>query len=85
MVSGGDEDKFDACNLTPIPASIVKAPLSTECPVNFECMVIKVIDDYSISHHLFLGEIVAVAVGAEYKGKIDAAKMKPLAFYQGQR
>ena len=84
MVSGGDEDKFEACNLTPIPASIVKAPLIKECPVNFECKVIKVIDDYSISHHLFLGEIVAVAISAEYKGKIDAGKMKPLAFCNGE-
>ena len=28
--------------------------------------------------------IVAVAVSAEYKGKIDAGKMKPLAFCNGE-
>lgn len=84
MVSGRDVDKFEACNLTAVAASKVQAPLIKECPVNLECKVIQVITDYSISHHLFLGEVVAIAVSGEYKGKIDCAKMKPVAFCNGE-
>jgi flavin reductase (DIM6/NTAB) family NADH-FMN oxidoreductase RutF len=42
-----------------------------------------VVKDYSKSHHLFLGEIVAVAVD-DNPGKIDIGKIKPLAFCNGE-
>ncbi len=83
MTTGKSKDKFKDCGLTAGKASKVNAPLIQECPVNLECKLVKVIKDYSKSHHLFLGEIVAVAVN-EGLGKIDVAKVKPLAFCNGE-
>ena len=37
--SGEKTDKFDACGLTPAPASLVKAPLIAECYANLECRI----------------------------------------------
>ncbi|MEN6444087.1 MAG: flavin reductase family protein [Methanoregula sp.] len=37
--SGADIDKFDAFNLTPVPAEKVTPPLVAECLVNLECRV----------------------------------------------
>lgn len=37
--SGRDEDKFAACNLTPVRANHLDVPLIAECPVNLECRV----------------------------------------------
>ncbi len=38
--SGRDIDKFEAFNLTPLPAERVKPPLIAECFANFECVVV---------------------------------------------
>jgi len=38
--SGRDVDKFKAFGLTPLPASMVGAPLIAECHANLECRVI---------------------------------------------
>lgn len=38
--SGRDIDKFEAFNLTPIPAERVKPPLIAECFANLECGVV---------------------------------------------
>lgn len=79
-VSGRDVDKFAALGLTPEPASEVKTPLITECPVNMECKVVQRIP--LGAHDLFLGEIVAVhvdeAVLDERRRRIDYDKAKPL-------
>ena len=45
-------------DLTPVPASKVKAPLIKESPVNIEC-VVKEIKELG-SHHMFISEVVAV-------------------------
>ena len=37
--SGEEIDKFKACGLTPAPASLVKAPLISECYANLECRI----------------------------------------------
>ncbi|MCC7253242.1 flavin reductase family protein [Hyphomicrobium sp.] len=37
--SGRDIDKFEACGLTPLPATRVGAPLVKECFANLECRV----------------------------------------------
>ncbi|OHD66632.1 MAG: flavin reductase [Spirochaetes bacterium RBG_13_51_14] len=58
--SGRDIDKFRAAGLTPVPASVVRAPLIAESPVNIECLVKKIIP--LGSHDLFLAEITAVNV-----------------------
>lgn len=83
MVTGGAKDKFKECGLTAVAASKVTSPLIQECPVSLECKLVRVVKDYSRSHHLFLGEIVAVAV-SEGPGGIDMGKVKPIAFCNGE-
>jgi flavin reductase (DIM6/NTAB) family NADH-FMN oxidoreductase RutF len=56
--SGADTDKFKEMGLTPGKASIVKAPLIMESPVNIECIV-KEIKELG-THHMFISEVVAV-------------------------
>ncbi len=58
MKSGRDLDKISACNLTPIPANEVSAPVLAEAPLALECKVKQVIP--LGSHHMFLAEIVSV-------------------------
>jgi flavin reductase (DIM6/NTAB) family NADH-FMN oxidoreductase RutF len=84
-VSGREVDKFAESGLTPLPASVVGAPLIAECPVNVECRVtgIQVIGD----HDLFLGETVAQHVnegvlGAD--GRIAVGKLDGFAFMLGE-
>ena len=62
--SGRDEDKFAACNLTPVRANHLDVPLIAECPVNLECKV-KSITPLG-SHDMFLAEIVGVDIDEEY-------------------
>lgn len=62
--SGKDHDKFSEMKLTPVPASIVKAPMIAESPVNIEC-VVKEIKELG-SHHMFIAEIVAVHADEKY-------------------
>jgi flavin reductase (DIM6/NTAB) family NADH-FMN oxidoreductase RutF len=85
QMSGRDADKFQETGLTPVPASVVKAPLIAECPVNVECRVtgIQVIGD----HDLFLGEAVAQHVDAsllDAAGKIVVEKLDGFAFVLGE-
>jgi flavin reductase (DIM6/NTAB) family NADH-FMN oxidoreductase RutF len=62
--SGCDHRKFSEMGLTPIPSSVVKAPLIKESPVNIECRV-KEIKEIG-SHHMFISEVVAVNVDKQY-------------------
>lgn len=62
--SGKDHNKFSEMGLTPTPASIVKAPLIKESPVNIEC-VVKEIKELG-SHHMFISEVVAINADEKY-------------------
>jgi flavin reductase (DIM6/NTAB) family NADH-FMN oxidoreductase RutF len=66
--SGRDFNKFREMKLTPGKASVVKAPLIEESPVNIECIV-REIKELG-SHHMFISEVVAVNADDKY---IDAA------------
>ncbi|MCD6328505.1 flavin reductase family protein [bacterium] len=58
VISGKNVDKFDLLKLTRADASIIKAPLIKEFPINIEC---KVMDCLELpTHHLFIGEVLAV-------------------------
>lgn len=46
--SGADVDKFERFSLTPLPASLVKAPLIAECLACLECRVIDHIKEQDI-------------------------------------
>jgi flavin reductase (DIM6/NTAB) family NADH-FMN oxidoreductase RutF len=65
--SGKDHRKFSEMGLTPVAASIVKAPLIRESPVNIECIV-KEIKELG-SHHMFISEVVAINADEEYIDK----------------
>ncbi|HOX38898.1 MAG TPA: flavin reductase family protein [Candidatus Brocadiia bacterium] len=80
-VSGRKADKFKETGLTPLPASVVKAPLIAECPVNVECKLLSVatVGD----HDLLLGEAVAMHADEDVlnaEGRVDPAKLKPVIF-----
>jgi flavin reductase (DIM6/NTAB) family NADH-FMN oxidoreductase RutF len=82
--SGRDVDKFTHLGLTPLPASIVKAPLIKESPVNIECRVKQIIE--LGSHDMFLADVLAVNVDEKYidesgKFRLDAAK--PICYSHG--
>ena len=61
--SGRDLDKFEACGLTPKPASQVCAPLVEGCVANLECRVDGRLT--SGDHTIFAAEVVAFWVADE--------------------
>lgn len=56
--SGAKHNKFGESGLTPIPASLVKAPMIEESPVNIECIVKDIIE--LGTHHMFISEVLAI-------------------------
>jgi len=64
-VSGGTMDKFEKLGLTPLAATLVKAPLVAECCANLEC---RVADRTLVSkYNFFVLEIVKAWVDAGHK------------------
>lgn len=82
--SGRDIDKFTHLKLTPLPASVVKAPLIGESPVNIECRVRQIIE--LGSHDMFIAEVEAVHVDEDYideSGKLRMDRAKPICYSHG--
>ena len=83
--SGRDIDKFEYLRLTKEKASVVRAPLIGECPVNIECKVNKI--EKLGSHHVFIADVAAVHAGEEYmdgNGRFDLALAKPIVYCHGE-
>ena len=83
--SGRDTDKWKEANLTPIPSSVIKAPMIQESPVNIECKVIK--SEELGTHTIFYGKVVAVHVDDKYMdetGRFHFEDTNPLAYSHGQ-
>lgn len=83
--SGRDIDKWKETGLTPRAASVVKAPLIAESPVNIECKVTEIKE--LGSHHMILAEVVAVSVDEAYldeKGKFELHKASPIVYSHGE-
>ena len=81
FVSGRDSDKFARQRLTPAPGSKVQTPIIEECPINIECRLVETLT--LGSHHLFVGEVVAVHLSEELldeRGRVDNGKLKPILF-----
>jgi len=81
VYSGADNDKFQLTGFTTEPAAKVTPPLIAQCPVNLECIVRHTLP--LGSHHLFVGEVMAVQVDQDYIDShdlVDIAKMQPLAY-----
>ena len=70
FVSGYNVDKFKQSGLTPSKGTAVSAPLIKECPINYECKVMKVIP--LGTHDFFLGEVVATHVEEQYVGQMES-------------
>lgn len=82
--SGRNEDKFEALDLTAIPAEIVKAPMLAESPVNIEC-VVKEIKKLG-THDMFLAQVVAVHADEAYmdeKKKFHFNNAEPIVYSHG--
>jgi flavin reductase (DIM6/NTAB) family NADH-FMN oxidoreductase RutF len=86
IVSGEDGDKFAAAGLTPVPGTVVAAPIVAECPLNLECRVTEIHDvgDY----RLVLGEVVETLADEEIvtkTGNVDVDLLDPLTYLPGVR
>lgn len=82
--SGRDVDKFKEMNLTPAQASVVRAPLISESPVNLECVVKQTIP--LGSHEMFVAEVVAVHADKQYldeRGKFHLEWSEPVVYSHG--
>lgn len=83
--SGRDVDKFKEMNLTKQKASVVKAPLIAESPVNIECQVTQIIT--LGSHDMFLAKVVSIDVDEKYmddNGKFCLEKANLICYSHGQ-
>jgi flavin reductase (DIM6/NTAB) family NADH-FMN oxidoreductase RutF len=64
-IHGAKTDKFEKFNLTPKPASKVKAPLIEECYANFEC---RVVDTKMVAKYcFFVVEVVKAWIDPKVK------------------
>lgn len=84
--SGRDHNKFDAMKLTPGKASMVKAPIIEESPLNIECRVTQIIP--LGSHDMFIAEVVNVKADEQYihpdTGTFELSRANLLAYSHGQ-
>lgn len=83
--SGRDVDKFQLCNLTPIPSTALHAPMIAESPLNIECRIFDVIP--LGSHDMFLADVVAVNVDEsclDHSGKLRLDQCGLAAFAHGE-
>ncbi len=82
LVSGRqDPDKPGTCGWTMVPSTRISSPLIAECPLNFECQIIRKVD--TGEGGFYLVEIVETHVDEEVlvDGKvIDALALDPLIF-----
>ena len=85
VTSGRDHDKFKKTGLTPGSASLVKAPIIEECPVNIECRVKEILP--LGSHDLFIADVAAVLVDEAYldeNNRFHLNKTKPICYSHGR-
>lgn len=83
--SGKDTNKIKETGLSIEKASIVKAPLIIESPVNIECKVVEV--KPLGSHDMFIANVVAVHIEDSYvdsKERFHLDRSKPICYSHGQ-
>ena len=84
IYTGAKVDKFKKCNLTPVQAEEVSAPMIGECPVSLCCRVTNVIP--MGSHDMFLADILSVYVDdrlLDESGKLHLEKADLCAYAHG--
>lgn len=82
--SGREVDKFKEMHLTPVPASVVKAPMIGESPVNIECRVTEI--KKLGTHDMFLAEVAAVHADEKYMDenhKFHLDRAEPIIYSHG--
>ncbi|MBQ7788649.1 MAG: flavin reductase family protein [Clostridia bacterium] len=84
VYTGKKVDKFQKCGFTKERASIVSAPMISECPISIECRVTDIIP--LGSHDMFLADIVAVNVEKSLlqDGKLCINRAHLCAFAHGE-
>ena len=84
--SGRDYDKFAEMGLTPVPATVVKAPIIAEAPVSIECRVRNIVP--LGSHDMFIADVVNVVVDERYinaeTGKFEMERAGLIAYLHGE-
>lgn len=83
--SGRDYNKFEEMHLTPVKATVVRAPIIEESPLNIECRVKEIIA--LGSHHMFIAEVVNVRADKKWldaeTGKFMLSETNPLVYVHG--
>lgn len=83
--SGRDHRKFDEMGLTPVPASVVGAPLIAESPLSIECRVEQTLR--LGSHDMYVARVVNVAADEAFidphTGRFDLAASGLMAYVHG--
>ena len=82
--TGAKVDKFKEMKLHKEKANFVKCPLIKESPASIECKV-KEIKELG-SHHMFVGEVLAINADSEYidkNGAFDISKCNLIAYSNG--
>lgn len=72
------DDKFASSGLTAEPSVKVKAPSVAECPVNYECELVRIEENHWLGE-VIVGKVVAVRVDDKLHGTPDKERMRPLA------
>lgn len=72
------EDKFAASGLTPEPSAKITAPAVAECPVSYECELLRV-EEHRWLGEVIYGKVVAVRVDSGLHDTPAKARMAPLA------
>lgn len=84
--SGKDYNKFREMNLTPGKATVVRAPIIEESPLNIECRVKEIMS--LGSHDMFIADVVNVKADERYidaeTGKFSLEDAEPIAYSHGQ-
>ena len=83
--SGRNTDKFKEANLNIKSASIVKAPIIEESPVNLECKVEKIIE--LGTHDMFIANVVACQVNddlVDKQGKLSLEEAGLVCYSHGE-
>ncbi len=82
IVSGSkDPNKPGTCGWTMLPSTRISSPLIAECPLNFECRVVRKVEAGDAA--FYLAEILETHADTEAlddKGEIDAQRLDPLIF-----
>jgi flavin reductase (DIM6/NTAB) family NADH-FMN oxidoreductase RutF len=70
--------EFKETGLTPVPATVVKAPMVAESPVNMECKLLQIIPLPESEYTVAMGQVVMFHVASDLfvgDGRIDSARL----------